>query len=193
MINTLDCIILIAFVVSLVIGVLKGLLKQIFAIVGFFVVIFGSASLAPYVQGWFGGVMENDNSRMLLSMILSAVILSVATALLSLVIRKILTRNKAIGALDRILGGVVSLVVAYLAVSVVIELILHTNENFLPLTKGAVGGAFAESWIVNNLYKSNFFGHFIVDGIAQKLLERLKPEIASIAQNVILNLVSRIG
>ncbi|MCM1395852.1 MAG: CvpA family protein [Corallococcus sp.] len=173
--NILDYIIIAAFVLSLVLGALKGLLKQIFAIAGFFIVVFGSAALAPYVQNWFSGLLDNESTRMLIAMILSAVLLGVATAVVSLLVRKIATRNKTVGVLNRILGGAVSLVIAYFAVSVVIELVLHTGEGFLPATKAAVGSAFEESWIVNHLYKTNFFGRLIVDGIAQQLLEKLRP------------------
>jgi len=177
--NILDYIILGVFAISLILGVLKGFLKQIFSIIGFFVVIFGTSFLAPYVQNWFAGSIESENTRLIIAMVASAIILIVVTALLSLLIRKILTRSKAVGIFNRIFGGFAAVFAAYLAISVVIELILHTGENFLPSLKNAVGGAFEESWIVNNLYRSNFFGRWIVNGIAQKIMDGLQPDKAA--------------
>lgn len=173
--NILDWIIIGAFAVALIIGVLKGILKQIFSIAGFFIVIFCTSLLAPYVQSWFAGVIESENTRMIIAMILSAVILIAGTAILSFVLRKILTRSKTIGAINRILGGVVAVVITYLAISVAVELILNTSDQLFVKLKEAVAPSFRESWIVNNLYKNNFFGRFVVEGIAKKIMESLQP------------------
>lgn len=173
--NIIDWVLIVVFVGSLVIGIFKGLLKQIFVIVGFLVVIFGSAAFAPVVQSWFAGVIPDENTRMIVGMIAAVVILSVGTALISFVIRKLIHRNKAMGALDRILGGVVSLVVAYLAIAVLVELILGTGDAFLAATKGWLKQPLTDSAIVKTVYGNNFFGRLIVNEIANSIAESLKP------------------
>lgn len=185
--NVIDIILIIIFVGSLVIGILKGLIKQIFVIVGFLVVIFGTAVVAPYVQSWFVNLIPDDNTRAIIGTIATVILLSVGTALLSWLIRKIVHHSKAIGAIDRILGGVVSLVVAYLAVAVFVELILNTGDLFLPATKGLLKEPLAESAVVQTVYGNNFFGRLIVNEIANKIVESLRP-----AEEAMLSIVSNI-
>lgn len=173
--NVLDWIIIAAFAVALVIGTIKGILKQIFSIVGFFVVVFCTSILAPYVQSWFAEVIESENTRMIIGLVLSAAILIAGTALLSYVLRKLLTRNKTISFLNRVLGGVAAVIITYLAISVAKELILNTSENLFRALKEMVAPSFRESWILTNLYQSNFFGRLIIKGIAQKIMDSLQP------------------
>lgn len=185
--NIIDWILIVVFAGSLVLGIIKGLLKQVFVIVGFLVVVFGTAVVAPYVQSWFTGIIPDENTRAIVGTVATVILLTVATSLLSWLIRKLVHRSKAIGALDRILGGVVSLVVAFLAVSVFVELILNTGDLFLPATKSLLKEPFEQSAVVQAVYGNNFFGRLIVNEIANKILDSLRP-----AEEALLNVVSHL-
>ena len=185
--NIIDIILIIVFVGSLVIGILKGLIKQIFVIVGFLVVIFGTAVVAPYVQNWFVNLIPDENTRAIIGTVATVILLSVGTALLSWLIRKLVHRSKAIGAIDRILGGVVSLAVAFLAVSVFVELILNTGDLFLPATKSLLKEPLEQSAVVQAVYGNNFFGRLIINEIANSILDSLRP-----AEEAMLNVVSNL-
>lgn len=168
--NILDYIILALFAGSVVLGIIKGFIKQALAAVGILTIAPLTAAISPIVQGWFASLIDNENTRTVIAMIATAVLLVLVFSVLGAVLQKLLTKIRIVGVLNRVLGGLIGLASVYFSCAVIIALINGTNEGFLPLTKRLVGDVFAESWFANNLYKNNFFGKWIVEGIAQKLL-----------------------
>lgn len=171
--NIIDIIFLILLAGLVILGVFKGIIKQVLVILGIFVVTTLTATIAPYVQGWFAGVIESEGTRSVIAMIVAAVILTVVYAILAVIVRKLLTKITIVGVLDKILGGVLGLVIVYLIFAVVFALFKDTGEDFMPLLKNLVGDAFNESWIGSNIYRNNFFGRWIIVDIAEKLLQNL--------------------
>ena len=173
--NILDYVILGALVISLIIGLVKGLLKQILALVSIFVVVTLTATVTPYVDSWLVNVIQADGTRALVAMIASAILLAVVCGLISWLIGKALKKVKILKALDRILGGVMGIAIVYLIFAVLFALLTSTGEEFMAGLKGMLGGYLEDSWFAAHVYNNNFFGDWVINGIAQKLMEALQP------------------
>ena len=172
--NVLDYIYLALVAVVFIVGIFKGLIRQILTIVGVILVATLTATVEPYVQSWLINTSMDDGTRNVVAMIATVILLTVAYALLALLITKLLRKIKIIGLLDRILGGVLGLAVVYLVFAVIFALFNGTSDEFMPLLKSVAGEAFKTSWIGEHIYKNNFFGDWIINGIAGKLLEGLQ-------------------
>ncbi len=175
--NAIDIIFLIAMAVCVIAGFFKGIIRQVLTLVGIVVVASLTATVAPHVQKWLGGVVENENTRKVIAMIAAALLLAVAYGLVALILTKILRKLKVIGVLDRILGGILGFAEVYLLFAVLFALFNDTADGFLPLLKKAVGQSFRESWVGAHIYANNFFGHWIIVDIAQKILDSLAPSV----------------
>ena len=173
--NVLDYIIIALFVASTVYGLFKGLIKQALTIVGVIVVAMLTATVAPYVQSWLAGVIADENTRTVVAMIASVVLLVAAYSLLALIVQRLLKKVKVINVVDRLLGGLIGFAVVYFVFAVIFALLNDTAETFMPLLKGWLGDSFKNSWFATHIYSNNFFGHWIINGIAEKLINNLQP------------------
>ena len=179
--NTLDYVILGALAISLVIGFLKGLIKQLLAVGGVIVITTLTATVTPYVDNWIAPYLEAEGTRAAVAMFGAVILIAVAYSLIGLIIGKILKKVSIIKVLDKVLGGVVGIVLVYLIFAVVFALLTQTGE-FLPKIKSLLGDQLETSWFAQNVYGDgkNFFGDWIINGIFEKLMEALKPADAFI-------------
>lgn len=173
--NVLDYIILAAVAVGIVFGIIKGFLKLLFSVLGVFVVSIGTAAASPYVQTWFEKSIENEYTRAVVAMLISFIVILVVYILLSLLVTKLLTKNKTVNVVNRLLGGLIGIVMVYMIFAVIIALIINTSPEFLKSIKDSIGGEFVNSWIRQHIYGNNFFGKWIIEDIAMKLLNNITP------------------
>lgn len=173
--NVLDYIVLALLVANTVIGILKGFLKQLLAIVGVFVIATLTATLTPIVQNWLVNVIANDGVRSAVAMIVAVLLLGVGYSFLATLLLRILKKIHILKLVDRILGGVIGFAVVYLVFAVIFALFNNTSESFLASIKGWAGESFQNSWFATHIYANNFFGDWIINGIAEKLLNSLQP------------------
>ena len=173
--NILDYIFIALAVVGLVVGLLKGFLKQVLAVVGVVVVATLTAVVEPHVQNWFVNTSMSDSTRNLVAMLVTVLLLAAVYGLLAYLIGKLLKKIKVIKILDRILGAVLGVAVVYLSFAVLLALLINTSETFLPSIKSLTSDYIENSWIVTHIYKNNFFGDWVINGIAKKLLDSLQP------------------
>ncbi len=166
--NIVDYIVLGCMAVALVVGILKGFLKQIFAVVGVFVVAIGTSYLSPYPEQWLASVIENDSTRSLVALIATFIVLALVYGMVTALISKLVNKVHVLGTVNRILGAVLAVAVVYLVFAVIIGFLLGTSETFLPNIKKLAHDAFAESWVANNIYKNNFFGDWLVQLLGEK-------------------------
>ncbi len=168
--NVIDIIFLITMVLCVVVGIFKGLVRQILTILGIITVASLTATFAPYVQGWFANVIASEGTRNVIAMIVAALLIAVVYALVAILVTRILRKIKIFKLLDKLLGGVLGFVVVYLVFAVIFALFNDTGAEFMSLLKKVAGKSFAESWVGNHIYANNFFGRWIIVDIAQKLL-----------------------
>ena len=173
--NVLDYILIVLFVASTVNGIFKGFIKQTLTIIGVFVVTMLTATIAPYVQSWFVNVIDNENTRTVVAMIASVVLLIVVYTILALILQRLLKKVKIIGVLDKVLGGLIGFGVMYFVCAVIFALILDTGDSFMPTIKGWIGDSFQNSWIGTHIYSNNFFGDWVIIQVAEKILNSLQP------------------
>lgn len=173
--NILDYIILVLLVVCTAIGFFKGFIKQVLAIVGVFVVVTLTATVSPYVQNWLANVITNENTCAVLAMIGAALLITVVYSMLALLVRRLLKNIAIVKALDRVLGGFIGLALVYLVFAVIFALLNSTSETFMAATKNLLGDTFNNSWFGTHIYANNFFGDWIIKGIAEKILNSLQP------------------
>ena len=173
----IDFIVLGALVLGVFIGYKKGLIKQLLTVVGIVVVAMFTAIVAPYVQNWLANTEMAEGTRSAVAMVIAGVLLIVVYSILASLLGRILKRLNIIKALDKILGAVVSVLVVYLVFSVLFALVNDTSEEFLPFIKGLLGEGFQTGFFGTRVFSSenNFFGHWVINDIAEKLIKSFKP------------------
>ena len=172
--NILDYIILGVLAVCMIIGFVKGLLKQLLALVGIFVVATLTATLTPIVQSWLIKVISNESICSIVSLIATFVILTALYSLIAWLIGKALKKVKILKALDTILGGVIGIAIVYMVFAVVFALLVDTQPEFLANIKNFTKDYVEGSWIAAHVYSNNFFGDWVINGILQKVTEMLQ-------------------
>ena len=173
--NTLDYVIFVALAVCLVIGFIKGFIKQLLAVGGVIVITTLTATVTPYVDNWIAPYIASEGTRAAVAMFGAVILLAVAYSLIGWLIGRILKKISIIKALDKILGGVVGVVAVYLIFAVVFALLTQTGDMFLPKIKAMLGDSIATSWFNTHVYSNNFFGNWVINGIWEKLSESLNP------------------
>ena len=173
--NYIDYIIFAILAISLVVGFFKGLIKQLLMVGGIIVVALLTATVSPFVQNWLAGIIAAEGTRAAVAMFATVILLSVVYGLLAWLVGKLLKKITLIKALDKILGGVMGIAVVYLVFAVIFGLFTMTGEGFLPALKGWIGEPIQNSWFNAHIYNNNFFGKWVIEGIAQKLIDNLAP------------------
>lgn len=172
----LDWIFIAVLVVGLVLGIIKGFLKPLLSAIGFIVVSAGASLLAPVVQGWFMNTAMSDSLRSLLAIVITAGALIIIWVLVSLILRKVITRRKGMGVINRLIGGVIGLIVVYLIFAVIVAFVVGPLGNLIFNIQEKFGPDFEASWIRQHIYtdKGNFFGNWIIGSMAKKILEMIQ-------------------
>lgn len=173
--NVFDYIILAILAISMIIGFVKGFLKQLLAVAGIVVVAMLTATVSPFVQNWLVGIIPNDGVRTAVAMFATLILLSVVYGVLAWLLGKLLKKINIVKFLDVIFGGIIAIAVVYLAFAVIFAVILNTGEGFLPHLKSWIGDSLKNSWFNEHIYKNNFFGDWIINDIAQKLIQSFQP------------------
>ena len=173
--NVLDYIVIALFVAGTVNGIFKGLIKQVLMVIGVIVVAMLTATVTPYVQSWLVNIIENESTRTIVAMVASVILLIVAYSILAAIVRRLLTKLKIIGFLDKLLGAVIGFAAMYFVFAVIFALFTETGESFMPTLKSWAGDAFNTSWVGTHIYANNFFGDWVINDIAEKILNGLQP------------------
>ncbi|MCH5159889.1 MAG: CvpA family protein [Clostridiales bacterium] len=173
--NILDYVILGILAISMIVGFIKGFIKQLLTVGGIIVVALLTATVSPFVQNWLTGVIESDGTRAAVAMFGTVILLIAVYSVLAWLIGKLLKKIHIIKILDKILGGVMGIAVVYLVFAVIIGLFTMTGEGFLPTLKSLLGESIETSWFSTNIYSNNFFGKWVIEGIAEKLIQNFKP------------------
>lgn len=176
--NVFDWIFIAALVLGLVLGLIKGFLKPLLSAIGFVVVAFGSSLLAPTVQGWMMGIEMGDDLRPLIAIAISFIGLLIIWALVSLILRKIITSRKGIGVINRLVGAVLGLAIVYLVFAVIVAFIVGPLGGLMPFITDKLGPEVEASWIRVHIYtdEGNFFGNWIIGSMAQKIMEIIQGQ-----------------
>ena len=190
--NVFDWIFIVALGLGLVLGLIKGFLKPLLSAIGFVVIAFGASLFAPVVQGWLMGIEMNEDLRPLLALVIAIVGLVIVWVLVSLILRKIITRRKGVGILNRIIGAVLGVLIVYLVFAVLVAFIVGPLGGLMPFITNKLGPEVEASWVRAHIYtdNGNFFGNWIIGRMAEKILEIIQgsqgaePEALAILINI---------
>ena len=166
----LDYVILACLAVGLILGLWKGLFRQVFAIAGIFIIGLLTSVLSPYPDKWFAGVIKSNMVRHIVAIVLT---LAVVAAIYGVIIRflsKLINKIPIIGWLNRILGAVFSIAAVYMIFAVLIAIVLRVTGGFIVKWQPH----FLKSWFVRHVYGGtdtgkNFFGNWLVNMFVNKI------------------------
>lgn len=172
----LDYIIIACAVVSLVLGIVKGFLTPVVNIAGFFVVLYAGGAFSSTLFPLLANIIPDEATCSLASAIASMLLVWFIYFLISRLIIKIIQKSKALGVANRLIGGALGVVMVYLVVSIVTAFMQNENTLFASVRE-QYGEAFNQSWVVQNIYKTNPIGEGLVNSAFQKLIDLLQQAL----------------
>ena len=170
-----DYVILGVAVLALVFGLVKGLLKQIFSMVGVFVYTIGTAKFSPTVQEWLGTqdwaveLFADESTRALVALIATFIIIVILYKIVTVIIKKAITDISLFGFADKILGGVLGVGCVYIVLATVVALVYNTSPTFLAGIKAMLQPILENSVIINLIFQENPYGEWIVAMLVEQL------------------------
>lgn len=180
--TVLDYIYLIALGGGIVLGLWRGLVKQIFVLAGVFVIAVGTSYISPLPARWLENAISSDATRNIVAVALTFVVLTIVYSVVTALISRLINKTPGLGKANRILGAVFAVAVVYLGFGFITALVVQTSEEFLPSLKTVFGN----SWIVNTIYggaespERNFFGNWLLKVLIDKITS-LAPDLAFVS------------
>ena len=167
----IDYVIIAIAVVGLIIGLVRGFIGQLLALLGIFVVAVGTSYLFRFPMQWLGGVIPNEKICSIVAIVLTALVIFAVYCVIAKLVSKPFKSIKIIKAIDKVLGGVLAVAVVYALFAIFIEALTRTDIEFMAKINELVAPHMENSIVVNTVYSNNFFGKWIFDiisnGIAQ--------------------------
>lgn len=168
MLNTVDYVIIGLAGICFIVGIIRGLLKQAFAIGGVVIVATCSSYLTPFAQPYVEKVITDPQIASIVCFVLAALVLLIVWSIISSLICRVVEHG-AMGVINRILGGVIGIAIVYVIVAIVMA--LYTTENFMPKLTGILQPYFDGengSWIIKNMFiDKNPVGEWMMKAISQ--------------------------
>jgi len=139
--NTVDIILLVAFVPALISGLSKGFIHQVFSLVGMVLSVWMAFKFTNTVSAWIGPVLEvNKTVLWVISFIIIVVAVILIINFLGSLIEK-LVKVVMLGWLDKLLGVVLAIVKAALAIGVAVLLFDAVNDKLSLVDSEVLSGS----------------------------------------------------
>ena len=151
--NIVDIVILVLFIPAIIRGIMKGFVQQAAALAGLVLSIWAAFRFSEPVYQWLTPYIEASEG--VLHVVAFAVILIVViivTALIGRLLAKVL-KFALLGWLDKLLGIVFALLVAFLLIGIVIVLMDSFNARFGLLNNDMFTGSVLYNGIKDIMYK----------------------------------------
>ena len=158
-----DIIILFATLVSVIIGWLRGIVRESMSIAALLIAIWAAMHLGPYAGGWLGGTLDSTELQLWAGRFLVFIVILAVGAFLGWGVSKIVHLSGLSGT-DRALGAVFGLIRAALLVGVLV-------------LGGRYAGFDVELWWLESRIIP--YGEYVADWIiemAPRGMEMLQPE-----------------
>jgi membrane protein required for colicin V production len=158
-----DIIILFATLVSVIIGWLRGIVRESMSIAALLIAIWAAMHLGPYAGGWLGGTLDSTELQLWAGRFLVFIVILAVGAFLGWGVSKIVHLSGLSGT-DRALGAVFGLIRAALLVGVLV-------------LGGRYAGFDSELWWLESRIIP--YGEYVADWIiemAPRGMEMLQPE-----------------
>lgn len=172
----LDYIIIGCTIVSFFVGLAKGFLKPVFNLIGVFVTMYAGGAFSSTLYPLLEKVIADPDTCSIASAIASVLLVSLVYFLITRLIIKIIKKSKVLGAANRIIGGVLGVVIVYVIVAVITAFMQNDNTLFASIRE-QYSDAFNQSWVVQNLFKTNPVGEGLVNTAFKELIEMLENSL----------------
>lgn len=156
----LDYVILGIVGVGALVGLFQKFCKSLFGLFGIAVVGIGTAYLARFPMKWFGFI-SSTSWRGAVAIAVTLIVVSVVYGVVAHFLQKPFLKKKFPSILSRILGMLVVIVCVYAVISVAISLV-NAPIGIMVKLHDKLGTQLTDSWIINHVYKHNFFGDWLV-------------------------------
>lgn len=172
----LDYIIIAVALVSFVLGLVKGFLTPVVNLAGFFVVLYAGGAFSTMLFPLISKLIPDEATCSVASAIASMLLVWFIYFLISRLILKIIQKSKILGFANRLVGGVLGIAIVYLVVAIVTAFMQNDNTLFASVRE-QFGEVFNQSWVVQNVFKTNPIGEGLVNSAFQKLIELLENSL----------------
>lgn len=172
----LDYIIIAVALVSFVLGLVKGFLTPVVNLAGFFVVLYAGGAFSTMLFPLISKLIPDESTCSVASAIASMLLVWFIYFLISRLILKIIKKSKILGFANRLVGGVLGIAIVYLVVAIVTAFMQNDNTLFASVRE-QFGEVFNQSWVVQNVFKTNPIGEGLVNSAFQKLIELLENSL----------------
>lgn len=166
----IDYVIIGIAVIGLIVGLCRGLIKQLLVLLGIVAVAVGTSYLFVYPCKWFGGIISNQQVLSIVSIVLTVIVLGLIYGGIAKVIYMPFKNVKVIKATDRLLGAVLGVAIVYALVALFVALTTSTNIGFMQKINNLLAGQMNNSVIVKSVYANNFFGNWSLGVISNAML-----------------------
>lgn len=167
----IDYVILGIAVIGLIVGLIRGFISQLLALLGIVAVAVGTSYLFKFPMQWLSGVISDEKILSIVCIVITAIVLAIVYGVIAHFVKKPFKHFKLLKAVDKILGAALSVAVVYALVAIFVEALTRTDIEFMAKVNEWLAPQTENSWIINNVYANNFFGKWIFDvisnGIAQ--------------------------
>ena len=172
----LDYIIIAVALVSFVLGLVKGFLTPVVNLAGFFVVLYAGGAFSTMLFPLISKLIPDESTCSVASAIASMLLVWFIYFLISRLILKIIKKSTILGFANRRVGGVLGIAIVYLVVAIVTAFMQNDNTLFASVRE-QFGEVFNQSWVVQNVFKTNPIGEGLVNSAFQKLIELLENSL----------------
>lgn len=162
----IDFVILAVLLIGLVIGVVRGFIGQLLALLGIVVVAVGTSYLFRFPQQWLAAVIPNEQIVSIVAIVLTAIVILIVYSIVAKIISKIFKAFTIMKVIDKVLGAVLSIAVVYALMAIFVEALTRTDIEFMAKINEVVAPQTENSLIINTVYSNNFFGKWILDIIS---------------------------
>lgn len=164
----IDYVFIAIAVIGLIIGLIRGVISQLLALLGVFAVAVGTSYLFKFPMKWLSPVVHNDTVLTIVSIALTAIVLLVIYCIIVKLVKKPFKSIKILKGVDKAIGGIVGVAVAYAAIALfVAALTTLTDVKVFAKLSEWLGPQIQKSVVVNILYPKNLFGNWILGVIRQ--------------------------
>lgn len=167
----IDYIIIGIAVVALIIGLIRGFIGQLLALLGIVAIAVGTSYLFKYPQGWIASFISNEKIASIVAIVLTAIVLSIVYGVIAHFVKKPFKSIKVIKAVDKLLGGVLGVAVVYAVFALLIEALNRPDIEFLAKINEWIAPRLENSAIIKTVYSNNFFGKWIFDVISEGIAQ----------------------
>lgn len=162
----IDYVILGVAAIGLIIGLVRGFIEQLLVLLGIVAIAVGTSYLFKFPQQWLAGVIPDEKVASIVAIVLTIIVLSIVYGIIAHFVKKPFKSIKVMKVIDKLLGGVLSVVVVYALFAIFIEALTRTDIEFMAKVNEMVAPYIENSVIVNSVYSNNFFGKWIFDVIS---------------------------